>query len=222
MKIQATTPAPVVESKPAAQAPKQADSSSQPISQLKGDQLSLSGSLKAGGERFFSGAVQGTKAAAIPATIAAAAGLAMSDPANANLAVLIAPGVGLLGASAAGLVVGGTANLLGAGKGTATLGGAAAGAAAGWALNNTGTPQSRLLSAGAGAIIGGVSGFAGSGAKLEDNQLNRMIGGAVGLVGTAGLALALSGGKDVGAWGALLSIGGGAAGYAAVKALGEK
>jgi hypothetical protein len=129
--------------------------------------------------------------------------------------------VGLIGAGAAGLVIGGTANALGAGKTASTLSGAAAGAATGWALNNLGSPKTRLLTAGMGAAVGAAAGFTASGAKLENNELNRGIGAVVGLVAASGVAIALSGGKDVNAWGMLLSVAGGVGGYQAVKQLGD-
>lgn len=179
----------------------------------KADSLSL-------GERFIHGSVQATKAAAIPTVITATAALIASDPDYAGLAVLAGPGIGIMGASAAGFLIGGTANALGAGKATSTTGGAMAGAAAGWALNNTGSPKSRLISAGAGAIIGGISGFAGSGAKIKgDKLMNNLAGASVGLVVSAALSVAVSRGKDVGAAGMLLTLAAGAAGFATVNHL---
>jgi hypothetical protein len=181
------------------------------------DALSLSGA----GQRFVAGAINGTKGAAIPAAVAMTASLIASDPNYAGLAILAGPAVGLIGAGAAGLVIGGTANALGAGKTASTLSGAAAGAATGWALNNLGSPKTRLLTAGMGAAVGAAAGFTASGAKLENNELNRGIGAVVGLVAASGVAIALSGGKDVNAWGMLLSVAGGVGGYQAVKQLGE-
>jgi hypothetical protein len=186
------------------------------------DELSLSSPLKAAGQRFVAGAVNGAKAAAIPTILVATGSLIASDPDYAGLAILAGPSIGLLGAGAAGLVVGGTANVLGAGKTTSTLGGAAAGAAAGWALNNLGSPKARLISAGMGAAIGGATGFAASGAKLEATDLNKGIGAVVGMVGVAGVSLALSRGKDMSAWGMLLTVAGGVGGYQAVKALSQE
>lgn len=167
------------------------------------------------GERFVHGTVQGAKAAAIPAMVAATAGLIASDPDYAGLAMLAGPAIGILGAGGAGLIVGGTANALGANKATATLGGAAAGAAAGWALNNTSSPKVRMLTAGAGAIIGGASGYAGSGARISgDKLINNFAGGTAGAVAAAGLAIALSGGKDLGGLANLAVFAAGAGGFA--------
>ena len=166
------------------------------------------------GERIVHGSVQATKAAAIPAAIAATAGLIASDPQYAGLAALAGPALGVLGAGAAGLLIGGTANALGAGKAASTTGGALAGATAGWALNNTANPKFRLISAGAGAVIGGVAGYAGSGAKMEGNvMLNNFAGAGVGLVATTGVALLMSHSTELSLIANLAIVAGGVAGF---------
>lgn len=183
------------------------------VEAAKADSLSL-------GERVIHGSVQASKAAAIPAMIASTAGLIASDPDYAGLAMLAGPAIGVLGAGAAGLFIGGTANALGAGKATSTSGGALAGAAAGWALNNTASPKMRMISAGAGAVIGGLAGYAGSGAHIKgDKMLNNFAGAGVGLVAASALSLAVSRGKDMGAVATLATLAAGAAGFATVNHL---
>lgn len=198
------------EFKPVATAPKASHSGKTIAQAAQADSLSF-------GDKLIHGSVQSAKAAVIPTVLVTAAALIASDPSAAGLAIFASPGLGVLGASAAGLMIGSVANGLGANKPLSATGGIIAGGAAGFALNKTGSAKARLMSAGAGAVIGGVAGYAGSGAKIDGNKLmNVGLGVCMGLVATAALSMAISRGKDINAAGTLITLAAAGAGGALV------